>query len=134
MRRLALAFCLLAAPLAAQDNPVTVTPVIAATTTASGQPIPLPTETPEVLVSRFRIAEGAELPVHKHPHPRMAYVLSGRLVVTNDETGEETAYAPGQFVIEMVDTWHHGRADGPDEVELLVIDLVPKGTSNTITR
>jgi quercetin dioxygenase-like cupin family protein len=62
----------------------------------------------------------------------MAYVLSGHLVVTIEETGLETRYAAGEFVVEMVDTWHHGRNDGTLPLWLLVIDLGPEGQSNTV--
>ena len=124
--------CSLATSAWADAEPVTVTPVLTTTQTAAGQPIPLPEGTPQVTVSRFEIAPGARLPVHRHPFPRMAYVLSGHLVVTNEETGQDTGYAAGEFVVEMVGAWHHGRNDGTVPLQLLVIDLGPEGQSNTV--
>jgi quercetin dioxygenase-like cupin family protein len=62
----------------------------------------------------------------------MAYVLSGTLVVTDVETGTQTAYSEGEFVVEMVDAWHFGRNSGSQPLELLVIDLGHEGQPNTI--
>ena len=130
--RLALCLALLAAPAWA-DSPVTVTPVIATTTTSAGQPL-APPAAPQVIAARFFIAPGAALPVHKHPYSRMAYVLAGILVVTDQETGQATTYDSGDFIVEMVDRWHFGRNDGAEPVELLVIDMVPQGESNTVVQ
>jgi quercetin dioxygenase-like cupin family protein len=101
-------------------------PILSATETANGAPILLPRDEAQVLVSRYEIPAGAKLPVHSTPFPRMAYVLSGTLVVTDVSTGTDTSYSEGSFVIEMVEAWHFGRNDGPDAVQLLVIDLVPE--------
>jgi quercetin dioxygenase-like cupin family protein len=131
MLRCLLALLALATPAFAQD-PVTVTPVTTETRAADGDPILLPQGPAQVAASLFEIAPGARLPVHKHPYPRLAYVLDGTLVVTAEDTGEETSYAPGDVVVEMVDDWHWGRNDGDAPVRLLVIDLAPEGASNTI--
>jgi quercetin dioxygenase-like cupin family protein len=131
--RLVLLLSLLAAPLAAQEGPVS-TPVLDTTQTAAGQPIDPPDDDAQVIVTRLAIPPGAELPVHKHPFPRMAYVLAGQLVVTDVESGSETTYAQGDFIVEMTGTWHFGRNDGTGPLELLVIDTVPEGTSNTVLR
>ena len=123
-----------ALPLAAwaQAQSVTVSPILTTSETATGQPIPMPQGEAQIAVARFTIAPGAQLPAHKHPFPRMAYVLSGTLIVTDVETGTETTYAEGEFVVEMVNAWHFGRNDGAEPVELLVIDLGQEGQSNTI--
>ena len=131
--RLVLLLSLLAAPLAAQEGSVS-TPVLDTTQTAAGQPIDPPDDDAQVIVTRLAIPPGVELPVHKHPFPRMAYVLAGQLVVTDVESGSETTYAQGDFIVEMTGTWHFGRNDGTGPLELLVIDTVPEGTSNTVLR
>src|SRR5436853_4614793 len=79
---------LLAVPVVAQETPqVVVTPIMATTTTATGQPIALPQTHAEVRASLFDIPVGATLPVHKHPYHRYAYVLSGKLRVVATDTG-----------------------------------------------
>jgi len=121
--------CCLSAEEAAR---VRVTPVMSARTTATGQPIVLPKENPEVLVSIFEIAVGATLPVHKHPFHRYAYVLAGKLRVSDKDNVRTFDYTAGDFLIEMVDTWHYGMNIGTEPVRLLVIDQVAAGQQNTI--
>lgn len=113
-------------------KPVIVRPVMSATTTSSGQPITLPQNDAQVVVSTYEIAPGAVLPVHKHPFPRYAYVQAGSLRVTNNDTGKSEDFKPGDFIVEAVGQWHFGTNTGKDAVKLLVIDMVEKGKANTI--
>jgi quercetin dioxygenase-like cupin family protein len=120
--------------VAAQETPqVKVTPIMSAMTTAIGQPIALPKGNAEVRVSMYEIAVGARLAVHKHPFHRYAYVLAGRLRVSDKDNVRTFEYAAGDFLIEMVDTWHYGEVIGAEPVRLLVIDQVEPGQQNTIT-
>jgi len=123
----ALTLCMVATPaLAHETQPAStvVTQIRSATTTDGRQPITLPEGKVTVIASTYDIPAGATLPVHKHPSARYAYVLSGELRVTNDETGEATDYKAGDFVVEMIDTWHLGTNTGTEVVRLLVIDQV----------
>src|SRR5262249_54934529 len=125
--------CLLS-PLHAQERAdVTVTHVLSATATASGQPIRLPQQDAQVVVSTYEIMPGATLAAHRHPYPRYAYVLAGKLRVTNLETGQSDTYNPGDFILEAVGQWHVGVNVGSDPIKLLVVDIVEKGqASNTL--
>ena len=114
--------------------PVVVTPLVSTNVTAAGQSIVLPQADARVIASLFEIAPGATLPVHKHPSMRYAYVLEGELLVTNVETGAATTYRAGDFIVEMLDTWHQGAAVGPDTVRLVVIDQVEGDVQNTLLR
>ena len=126
---------LLAAPAqAAEDRAVVATPILTTTVTATGQPIVLPRENPEVRVVTLDIAPGAVLPEHKHPYPRYGYVLAGTLRVTNTDTGTSMVYGIGDFIIEAVDQWHRGASIGSEPVRLLVIDQVEGGQANVVTR
>lgn len=132
---LTLACLLLAASAQAQESvtaPVVVTPVLTTDVTASGQPIVLPQKDAEVSASTYDIAPGAKLPVHKHPFPRYAYVLAGKLSVTNVDTGKTNIYETGGFIVEAVDQWHKAANIGGDPVKLLVIDMMPKGANNVV--
>src|SRR5690606_10559789 len=113
---------------------VTVTPLWTKTETASGKPITLPQRDVRVVVSTFDIAPKASLPIHKHPFARYAVVQAGSLQVTNAETNESTIYTTGDFIVEMIDQWHHARNVGDDAVKLLVIDQVEGGVGNTLLR
>jgi quercetin dioxygenase-like cupin family protein len=115
-----------------QTSGVTVTRLLSTTTTASGQPIEVPVR-PEVVVSLYELALGATLPVHKHPYPRYAYILSGTLEVTV-LGGKTYRYKAGDFMAEVVNQWHTGKNAGNTPVRLLVIDQVVPGHLNTIIR
>jgi quercetin dioxygenase-like cupin family protein len=116
------------------ENAVRVTPVIASSLTATGQPIVLPRDNARVVVSIFDIAQGATLPEHKHPFPRYAYVLAGTLSVTNTETGRTQIYKTGEFIVEAIDQWHRGTSLENAPVKLLVIDQIAGDQSNTVMR
>lgn len=113
---------------------VRVTPVIASSLTATGQPIALPRDNARVVVSVYDIAAAATLPEHKHPFPRYAYVLAGTLQVTNTDTGRSHIYKAGDFIIEAIDQWHRGMSLDNAPVKLLVIDQVPGDAANTVMR
>lgn len=128
---------ILACGLAARalDAPsVVVTRILATDVTASGQPIVLPQNDVQVVVSTYEFPAGATLPEHKHPFPRYAYVLEGTLEVSYDATGTRTVYKPGDFILEAVEQWHHGAAIGSGPVKLLVIDQVVKGEKNVVLK
>ena len=109
-----------------------VTPLASTTETAAGQPIVLPQKDVRVVVSRFEIAPGAKLPVHKHPYQRYAYVMSGTLKVTDVASGDSKTYEAGDFVVEMFDRWHWGANVGADPVVLIVVDQVEGDATQTI--
>jgi quercetin dioxygenase-like cupin family protein len=118
---------------AAAPGAVRVRKLAEATATASQQPIRRPAGDLRIILSDYVIAAGARLPVHKHPHPRLALVLEGSIAVTNVETGETLTYGAGEMVVESVDQWHFGVNTGGSPARLLVLDEVPKDvTSNTV--
>jgi quercetin dioxygenase-like cupin family protein len=130
---------LLIGPLhvAQSDQPeaaVVVKQVTSTAVTASGQPITLPQKDVHVVVSTFDIPAGANLPEHKHPFARYAYVLAGMLRVTNVETGKSETYKQGDFIVEAIDQWHKATNIGADAVKLLVIDQMEGTGSNTVLR
>ena len=60
------------------------------------------------LMAEFRLAVGAVLPVHRHPHEQTGYLVSGRLRLT---VGEETfEAAPGDAWTVPSDVAHGGQA------------------------
>ena len=132
---------LLAAPGRAEDQPaidvaqpVTVTPLLTSPVTSSGQPIVMPQKDVQITVSTYDIAPGAKLPEHKHPFPRYGFMEAGTLRVTNIETGKSDTYKQGDFILESVDQWHKAENVGNKPIKLPVIDLMPKGATNTILK
>jgi quercetin dioxygenase-like cupin family protein len=123
------------APAAAAKPPEkpVVKKLFSGTETALGQKLALPQGNAEVTVLSYEIPPGAKLPVHKHPHPRYAYVLAGRLKVSTGDDAKSFEYGPGDFIVEMLDAWH-GETLGPETVKLLVIDQAPPGETNTVLK
>lgn len=113
---------------------VVVTPLASTKVTADGQPIILPQKNAQLLVSTYDIPAGATLPVHKHPFPRYAYVLTGTLQVTYIDTGKSEVFKAGDFIVEVMGPWHQGTNIGPTPIKLLVIDQVEEGAQNTVLR
>jgi quercetin dioxygenase-like cupin family protein len=124
------ALSLPAALAADQTQGVTITPLLSTKTTASGQQINVPVH-PEVVVSRYEIAPNNALPIHEHPYPRYAYVLSGTLEITV-LGGKTYSYKTGDFIAEVIGQWHTGRNISNTPVRLLVIDQVVPGHPNTV--
>ncbi len=135
--RLAAAFALappaLSTPAMAQSPPPVGEPV-RIDQTLTGQPIRPPAGDLRITVGQTLIAAGAGLPPHKHPYPRLVQVLSGRLKVTNLDTGQVRELTSGEWVVDAVDQWHSAEALGGEPVRLLTIDQAPPGAAVTILR
>ncbi len=129
----ALAFCASAASAADPPGPVS-TPVGVATTTLSGQPITLPQGPVTVTVTRTDLPAGGVLPIHKHPYPRYAYVISGRLKAVNLDTGLTSELKAGEFTVDPIDQWHKAWAMDGKPASLLVIDQTPPGQGNMVRK
>jgi quercetin dioxygenase-like cupin family protein len=114
-------------------GPVTV-PKLVLNTTASGQPILLPQGPVAVSTYLTTLASGAVIPAHRHPWPRYAYIVSGKLKVTNLQTGTVQILGAGDFAVEARDQWHMGETLDGTEVQLYVIDQAPPGEANMIRR
>ena len=113
---------------------VVILPVTSADRNSAGQPIVFPRKNGHVTAAVYEIAPGVTLPVHKHPFPRLGYVLSGTLRVKNLEAGTTATYRSGDFLLEAVDQWHEGQNAGPEPLKLLVIDLLEKDAAATVKR
>ena len=135
MPRFALA-ALLLLPVSAMALPpgLAVDELVSTTTTVTGEPITLP-EHPQLKVSKYTIAPGAKLPVHKHPAQRYAYILSGEIDVTFPDADKHFHSKPGDFIVEGMDQWHYGINKGKAPVVLLVIDQMPEAAkTNTVLK
>ncbi|WP_309087477.1 cupin domain-containing protein [Phenylobacterium sp.] len=132
-RALVLIPLLTAAPAAAQPAPVT-RPMAAIDATLTGQPITAPTGRLRVTVSETTLAPGGKLAAHKHPYPRVVQILSGRLRVTNLDTGTVSEPKPGDWMVDAVDQWHEAIVLGDEPVRILTIDQAPPGATVTIPR
>jgi quercetin dioxygenase-like cupin family protein len=114
---------------------VAVTRLLSTTVTSTGQPIVMPRNDVELVVSIYEVGRHGALPEHQHPYPRFGYVLKGRLRVTDitdSATHQTKDYKPGDFIVESVGQWHLGTNIGQGPIKLVVIDIVEKGHTNTV--
>jgi quercetin dioxygenase-like cupin family protein len=131
---IASALLMLATPLSAKADSVTVNPLLTTSTTASGQPIVLPQGNVQLITSMYEIAPGAKLPEHEHNSQRYGYLLAGQLRITNTETGKSQEYTPGDFIVDSRGQWHKAENIGTEPIKLLVIDQVKPGESTVVLR
>lgn len=124
---------LAAGPALAQPGPVTK-PIAAIDATLTGQPITAPEGKLRVTVSETTLAPGGKLAAHKHPYPRVVQILSGRLRVTNLDTGTVSEPRAGDWMVDAVDQWHEAVVVGDEPVRILTIDQAPPGAAVTIPR
>ncbi|GGA96232.1 hypothetical protein GCM10011491_25780 [Brucella endophytica] len=113
---------------------IRITPLLKSNKTITGQSVALPQGDVEVVLYEYEMAPGTALPVHKHPYPHYAYILSGTLRIFNEDTGQSRTFKPGDFIIEAFNQWHTGMNVGQDPVRMIVIDQVPKGEDNIIEK
>lgn len=97
---------------------VTVRTILQTTRTATGQAIQYPSGTPEVTVLYVEIPPGGQTGWHIHPVPCYGYILSGTLTVELAD-GTSNTYAPGDALVETVDTRHRGVNRGAEPVRLV---------------
>jgi quercetin dioxygenase-like cupin family protein len=124
----------LATPLSAKAEAVKITPLLSTAVTSSGQPIVLPQGNIQLITSIYEIAPGAKLPEHEHNAQRYGYLMSGRLRITNTETGKSDEFKPGDFIVESRGQWHKAESIGTEPIKLLVIDQVEPGEKTTVLR
>jgi len=129
MKRMLLAAILFAAPALA--GAPSSAPVLSTDKTAIGQPIEVP-QHPTVVTSIVTFQPGDKTAVHKHPYPHYGYMLEGTLTIVNTETGKSFELKPGDFLVEMQNTWHYGENRGTVPVRILIIDQLPAGVSGNI--
>ena len=75
----------------------------------------------KTLMVEFRLAKGADLPVHRHPHEQTGYLVSGRIDLTID--GVVHAVRPGDSWCIPADAPHSAVAHA-DSVALEVFSPV----------
>jgi quercetin dioxygenase-like cupin family protein len=132
---LALLIAAAAAPAAAQAPAAPSTRTLATVdATLSGQPIDPPAGPLRVTVGETTLPAGGRLAPHKHPYPRVVNVLSGRLKVTNLDTGQVREVKAGDWMVDAVEQWHEASVVGDEAVRILTIDQAPPGAAVTIPR
>jgi quercetin dioxygenase-like cupin family protein len=94
-------------------------------TTFNGQPL----DTLSVLIT---IKPGEALPVHCHPVPSFAYVISGELEVEKKD-GSKKIFKEGYVLTEVINTWHRGINKSKTEPVEIVVFYIGAKDKNAVT-
>jgi len=121
--------------LVAADNVSTQVEVLAKTS-ASWNGADLPRYSwgkPEVTLLRISIPPHTDLAWHKHPVINAGVMISGELTVITDK--QDTLYLKaGDPIVEVVDTWHFGKNEGDEAVDIIVFYAGVKNKDITILK
>ena len=114
------------------DQDLTVTSVMKASTTISGQTIEYPkTEKAEITALMIVLQPGKESGPHLHPMPTYVHVLEGTLTV-EAEDGSRQTFEAGKGFLESVNVSHNGKNLGDMPVKFLVVFVGERGQPNVV--
>jgi quercetin dioxygenase-like cupin family protein len=88
---------------------------------------------PEVTILKITIPPKSELPVHKHPVINAGILLKGELTVITEDN-KKIRIKAGESLVEVVNTWHHGKNEGIVPVEIIVFYAGVQDTPITIKK
>ena len=113
-------------------NDIEVTTLVKTTESWNGKQLPkYPEGNPEITILKIIIPPKTKLPLHKHPDINAGILLKGELTVISE--ANDTLYLKaGEPIVELVNTWHFGRNDGTEPVEIIVFYAGIQGTPITI--
>ncbi|MDR5903508.1 cupin domain-containing protein [Halomonas icarae] len=110
---------------------LTITPILEATETITGQPIHFPQGNNQLVAVLAEIEPGGQVGRHLHPVPLFVYMLEGQLSIEIEGHGIKT-FDAGQGFAEVINTWHNGRNPGDVPARLLIVFSGQQGTPNLI--
>jgi quercetin dioxygenase-like cupin family protein len=110
---------------------LTLTPVLQAAKTFSGQPIRFPQGDGQLIAVLAEVAPGGQVGRHLHPNPLFVYILEGTLTIEMEGIGTHT-FSAGEALAEIVNTWHNGRNLGDKPVKFLIVFAAQDGTPTLV--
>ena len=118
--------------LYAGDKADTQVDILAKTTKSwNGNELPrYPWGKPEVTLLRISIPPHTELAWHEHPVINAGVVISGELTVITDQQ-DTLLLRKGDPIVEVVNTWHYGKNNGDETVDIIVFYAGVKGKEIT---
>ncbi len=125
--------CLLTALFAVGSEGKTEVKVLAKTSQSwNGDNLPRYSKgKPEVTILRISIPPHTDLAWHEHPEINAGVMISGELTVITDK--QDTLHLQaGDPIVEVVDTWHFGKNEGNEPVDIIVFYAGIKGKAVTI--
>ena len=121
--------------LVAADNVSTQVDVLAKTSKSwNGADLPRYSwGKPEVTLLRISIPPHTDLAWHKHPVINAGVMISGELTVITDK--QDTLHLKaGDPIVEVVETWHFGKNEGDEAVDIIVFYAGVKNKDITILK
>lgn len=88
---------------------------------------------PEITILRISIPPHTDLAWHKHPVINAGVMIAGELTVITDKS-DTLHLKAGDPIIEVVDTWHFGKNEGDEPVDIIVFYSGVKGKDITILK
>ncbi|MEA3392797.1 MAG: cupin domain-containing protein [Candidatus Marinimicrobia bacterium] len=86
---------------------------------------------PEITILRISIPPHTDLAWHEHPEINAGVMISGELTVITDK--QDTLHLQaGDPIVEVVNTWHFGKNEGDEPVDIIVFYAGIKGKAVTI--
>ena len=89
------------------------------TTSWNGDSISYPKGDAQISVVKIMVPRGVVIPMHCHPMPLAAYMISGAIEVTTS-SGEKKTFRQGDAFLEVMNRWHSGRGIGENS-ELIAV-------------
>ncbi len=132
-QRLLIITILLCSLVLAHESIKTEVRVLAKTTKSqNGQRLPrYPWGKPEITILRISIPPHTDLAWHEHPEINAGVMISGELTVITDK--QDTLHLQaGDPIVEVVNTWHFGKNEGDEPVDIIVFYAGIKGKVVTI--
>ncbi len=88
---------------------------------------------PEITILRISIPPHTDLAWHEHPEINAGVMISGELTVITDK--QDTLYLQaGDPIVEVVNTWHFGKNEGDEPVDIIVFYAGIKNKEITILK
>lgn len=113
------------------SSTIKVTSLLKTTSSWDGQQIRYPEGQGEVTALVIELASDGETGWHEHSVPSFAYILEGDLEITRRDGSVKTLKA-GDALVEVVNTYHNGRALNGKPVKLVVFYASAVGKTLTI--
>jgi len=104
----------------ANDNGVQVSVLTKTTKSWNQSTLPhYPQGQPQITILRILIPAGTSLPLHTHPVINAGVLIKGELTVMT-KNGKTLHLKAGDPIVEVVNTWHYGKNEGTEPVDIIV--------------
>ncbi len=138
MKKLFTLFCFASIlAMSCDSNKITKTEVITLVETSkswNGASLPKYLDgKPKVTILKIIIPPKTKLKMHKHPGINAGVLLKGELTVIS-ESNDTLHLKAGEPIVELVNSWHYGKNEGTEPVEIIIFYAGIEGTPITVLK